>query len=784
MSVTTGSFWPRVRQLFQEVMELEAGARAARIAACDDARVRAEVESLLAAHEETFLESSLWEIVDQKRRDALSGATLGAYRIVRPLGEGGMGSVFLAVRDDAQFDQRVAIKIVRGGAAADSIVRRFLQERQILAALEHPNIARLIDGGTTRDGLPYLVMEYIDGVPLDRYCAEQRPSTRARLELFLHLCEAVQYAHRNLVIHRDLKPANVLITSDGTPKLLDFGIAKLTASASDALLSPTMTRMMTPDYASPEQLRGEPVSTATDVYSLGVLLYEMLTGSRPFFGPARLPDAEPARPSTHTRSLRGDLDNILLKAIAVDPARRYASVEQFGEDIRRYLGGHPVAARRDSFAYVASKFVRRNKLAVSVIAIAFFAVIAAFVATYRQKQIAERRFDEVRGLARDVVFDIHDAIAPLPGSTPARELLVRRALVYLDHLSREASNNTPLAMELARAYLKIGDVQGRPYQPNLGDTAGALQSYAKALAVATAAGAREPRDEDVLALLADTHDRIGIVDQRALHWVSAMREHQAALAIRRRISMTPRRALDLAQTWLAVGDSAYIGHAVMPPEWRNVSPGWAYQSSLLALDAVPPAGPFRGARLEAVAHAHARLGGLLSNGAMADPRDPGACVRHQQAALEAFRQRLALEPSSATARRNLADQSVMMATAQLFVGDDRGALASTESALAELRPLAAADPTNAEAQHDISFALLVNGRAHFNLGEVDAAELAFRDDLAILTRLAADASNREARRDMGSAWGGLASVCEARGDQKCASADLAESLRVLKAVTP
>jgi tetratricopeptide (TPR) repeat protein len=510
----------------------------------------------------------------------------------------------------------------------------------------------------------------------------------------------------------------------------------------------------------------------------------MLTGSRPFFGPARLPDAEPARPSTHTRSLRGDLDNILLKAIAADPARRYASVEQFGEDIRRYLGGHPVAARRDSFAYVASKFVRRNKLAVSVIAIAFFAVIAAFVVTYRQKQIAERRFDEVRGLARDVVFDIHDAIAPLPGSTPARELLVRRALVYLDHLSREASNNTPLAMELARAYLKIGDVQGRPYQPNLGDTSGALESYDKALTVAMAASTREPRDEDVLALVADTHDRIGIVDQRALHWVPAMREHQAALAIRRRISMTPRRALDLAETWLAVGDSAYIGHPAMPPQWRDVSPVWAYQSSLQALDAVPANGPFRGARLEAIAHAHARLGGLLSNGAMADPKDPGACVRHQQAALDAFRERLALEPASATARRNLADQHVMMATAQVYVGDQRGALASTESALAELRPLAAADPTNAEAQHDIAFALLMNGRAHFSLGEIDAAERSFLDDLAILKKLAADASNREARRDMASALGGLWSVCDARGDTGHALAYRAEAAEILKTTAP
>jgi len=467
-------------------------------------------------------------------------------------------------------------------------------------------------------------------------------------------------------------------------------------------------------------------------------------------------------------------------AIAADPARRYASVEQFGEDVRRYLGGHPVAARRESFSYVASKFVRRNKLAVGVAAIAFVAVLMAFYVTYRQKQIAERRFDEVRGLARAVVFDIHDAIATLPGSTRARELLVRRALVYLDHLATESSGNTPLAMELARAYLKIGDVQGRPYQPNLGDTAGARKSYAKALAVATVASEREPNDEEVRALLADTHDRIGIVEQRALHWVPAMQAHQASLALRKRLSMTPRRALDLAQTWLAIGDSGYIGHSVMPARWRSISPRQAYQASLTALDAVPPAGPLRGERLEAVAHAHARLGGLLSNGAFADPNDVQACIRHHQAALDAFRERLALDPANATARRNYADQHAMMATAQLFVGDQQGALQSTETALNELRPLAASDPTNAEAQHDIAFALLVKGRALFNLQQIEPAERAFREDLDTLLKIANDTSNQEVRRDMAVAYDSLAATRDLLGDSKAAAAYHAEAARLRK----
>jgi tetratricopeptide (TPR) repeat protein len=465
-------------------------------------------------------------------------------------------------------------------------------------------------------------------------------------------------------------------------------------------------------------------------------------------------------------------------AIAHDPARRYPSVEQFAEDVRRYLSGHPVAARRESFAYVASKFVKRNKLAVAVATVAMVAVIAAFVITLRQKQIAERRFDEVRGLARAVVFDIHDAIAPLPGSTPARELLVRRALVYLDNLARESSDNTPLAMELARAYLKVGDVQGRPYQSNLGDTAGARASYAKALAIASEAMDREGVQDELLSLLADAHDRLGLVDQRALHWREAMAEHQASLAMRRRIAqMTPRRALDLAQTWAAVGDATYIGGKSLPPQWR-FSPAEPYEASLRALQAVPVNGALRGERLDALARANARLGGLFSNAAFVDPHDRGRCIRYHEAALQALRERAALEPSSATARRNLADQEVMTATAQLFIGDPAGALSHTAGALEVLRPLAAADPTNVEARHDIAFALHTQGRAQLSLRNAAGAKEAYEGALEILTKLAEDTSNIEARRDLAGVYSGLGEACELGGDGVAAARYQAEAKRV------
>src|SRR6185436_9889248 len=402
-----------------------------------------------------------------------------------------------------------------------------------------------------------------------------------RLRVFLQLCDAVQYAHRNLVIHRDIKPANVLVTAERVPKLLDFGIARLVSP--DTRADATVTRLMTPEYASPEQLLGEPVTTATDVYSLGILLYELLTGTKPFTA-TRAPRDEAPKPSAGSRALRGDLDNIVATAMEVDPRRRYGSVEQLADDVRRHLSGHPIAARPATLRYRASKFVRRNKLGVAAAAAIVAVTAVAFAATLHQKRIAEHRFDQVRSLARSVVFELHDAIAPLPGSTPARELLVRRALVYLDNLAADARKNTPLQMELAGAYLKIGDVQGLPYRANLGDTEGALTSYRKALAISQDVRDDEPENRDALALLADAHDRIGFVEQRALRWANALRAHETSRELRE--SIAPRSARDdlaLAKTWVAIGDDRYIGEPFMPASMIRGTPKEAYEAALRIL---------------------------------------------------------------------------------------------------------------------------------------------------------------------------------------------------------
>ncbi|HET7434130.1 MAG TPA: serine/threonine-protein kinase [Thermoanaerobaculia bacterium] len=764
------AFWERVREVFHEAVALDSTARRELLADAD-ARVREEVASLLASHDEAgdFLDTP---ILAHARLDHLTGSLVGPYRIVRLLGEGGMGAVYLGVREGAEFEQRVAVKVIRGGG--ESILRRFRQERQILAALEHPNIARMLDGGTTANGAPFLAMEYIEGTPIDEYAATHHLSVHERLRLFLTLCDAVQHAHRNLVIHRDIKPANVLITRDGVPKLLDFGIAKL---ISEVTVDATVTRMMTPDYASPEQLHGLPVSTATDVYSLGVLLYGLLANGKPFDGERR-GDSEPVRPSLRNRALRGDLDNILMMALQSEPARRYGSVEQFAADIRRHLAGHPVTARPDTLLYRASKFTRRNKVVVAAAIVVAIVTAIAFMATLRQKRIAEHRFEQVRALARSFVFEIHDAIAPLPGSTRARELLVRRALVYLDGLAAEAQDSAELQRELARAYLRIGDVQGLPYQANLGDTAGALTSYRKALAIAERLLDDESSDEALL-LAAEAHDRLGLVEQRALRWANAMEQHQTALALRGRVSAQgPNERVQLARTWVAIGDCRYVGGQRVAARFRGDGAA-AYEEALRVLEHVPHRGAHLAELLNQIARANQRLGGYYSNPGRIAKFGP-RCVAYHTAALHALEQRAALDASNAIAQRNVADQQVMTATAYVRLKDGANAVALAHSAIETLNALAAADPTNVEAQHDLAFAFETAGDGYAIDGKWDDAERAFQRCIDIRRKLVAgDASNREDLRGLAMEYERLAHVYEARGQGARAEKLRAESERML-----
>lgn len=436
--------YSRLKKLFHAVQEKAPEDRAAFLAEnCNgDAEMQNAVSELLAsaAKAENFIEHAAYEVLSETLvaddpNISVAGKRIGAYKIVREINHGGMGTVYLAERDDNTFQKEVAIKIVRGGFYSPELRRRFYEERKILARLDHPNITKLLDGGTTDDGLPYYVMDYVEGLPLNQYSAQNNPSIDERLRLFGEVCAAVQYAHRNLVIHRDLKPSNILVTADGTPQLLDFGIAKVFQDDENAEATRTNLRVMTPEYASPEQISGSVITTASDVYSLGIILYELLTGSRPFHFTTNgleeiinvITRREPPRPSQaiadrglptgdsesnvtrdardqqlrtngrriplseiHPQSLRGDLDNIVLKALRKEPERRYATVEQFAEDIRRHLAGLPVIARADTFLYRSSKFIKRNRLGVAVAVGVLLLLITGAVAIVRQTKIAER----------------------------------------------------------------------------------------------------------------------------------------------------------------------------------------------------------------------------------------------------------------------------------------------------------------------------------------------------------------------------------------------------------
>jgi non-specific serine/threonine protein kinase/serine/threonine-protein kinase len=580
--------WDQVRDVVDAVLDLPPDARASYLdQACAEPVVRRYVESLIQSYEQagSFLNETVpaWhsQVLTATEAGAWKGRRLGAYQVIEQVGEGGMGEVYRAVRADDQYQKQVAIKLVRGGFDSRFTLARLRSERQILANLDHPNITRLLDGGATEEGQPYLVMEYVEGVPLNEYCDGRALTVTERLELFRTVCDAVQYAHQNLVIHRDLKPGNILVTAEGAPKLLDFGIAKILDNSADPAAARTLTivRLLTPEYASPEQLRGETITTASDVYSLGVVLYELLTGHRPYGSAGRRPDeiaravteTEPEKPSTAIsrseetidstgelrnltpqtvsrtregsveklrRRLSGDLDNIVLMALRKEPQRRYASVEQFSEDLRRHLAGLPVYARTDTFAYRSGKFIRRHTTGVMAAALVTVSLIGGLAVALREAHIArleraraERRFNDLRKLANTFMFDFNDAIQNLSGATHAREMLVKTALQYLDSLAQESRGDASLRDELGSAYVKVGDIQGVLGGQSTGNVSGALESYRKALAIRKSLAEAEPANSLAQRRLAYTYGRIGGMLGQQNDFAGALENDQHAVEI-------------------------------------------------------------------------------------------------------------------------------------------------------------------------------------------------------------------------------------------------------------
>ena len=517
---------PLIEAIFNEVLALPSGERQAliEIRCGEDARLKSEIYSLLrACAEEEALAAVRLREARTDARTGLDRKRVGAYEIDRLIGRGGMGAVYVAHRADGTFDKQVAIKLIDLPLATDLFRERFRMERQILAGLNHPLIARLLDGGVTCDQEPFLVMEYVDGVPIHRFCEDHRLSVAERLLLFKSVCEAVQFAHQNLVVHRDLKPDNILVMKDGTPRLLDFGTAKLLSPSADGMGS-EFTRQgfqsFTPQYASPEQVLGNPITTASDTYSLGVLLYLLLTGVLPYelkeFTTAEMmrviceqPPRRPTLPGSGDQRIDADLEAILLKSLRKDPGERYLTAVQFALDVQAYLDGRTVSARRGTMRYRAGKFVRRHRIALFGAALVTASLTAGVAGVVWQAKVAEaerrRAVDtsaEMRQLSNSLLYELDEAIKELPGSSGVQKLLVTRVLDHLDRTSKSAAGDRLVQLDLANAYTRLGNIQGNPYDQNLGDTAGALVSLDKALVIAQSLAASAARDNEALRALA------------------------------------------------------------------------------------------------------------------------------------------------------------------------------------------------------------------------------------------------------------------------------------------
>ncbi len=518
-----------LQRLFLDVVDLESGQRSQYFEKHGIAsELRTQVESLLRfdLDSERQIEGVIADTVEHFL-DSAPERFCGPYELVRLLGRGGMGSVYLAQRKDGEVDLQVAIKLIGGGRASTPLFReRFLQERQILASLNHPGITRLLDAGHTKGGQPYLVMEYVDGTPIDVYC--RGLAFDQKLKLFLSVCDAIAYLHRHLVIHRDLKPSNILIEAGGTPKILDFGLAKILDEAADG--AATKERLLTPDYASPEQVKGTAKTTATDVYSLGAVLYELAAGRSPHTAETDLSieevictvDAIPLR--RVDPSLPPDLDFIVQKALRKEPAERYATVDAFADDLRAVLESRPVKVRASNTWYKARKFARRRWIPLSAVAAVIISLTAGLYVASRERAVAQRRFAQVQQLSLRVLA-LDSDIRALPGSTKAREKLLAVSMEYLDGLRRESGNDPKLKLDAANGYMLAAELQGVPIQPSLGQFKEAEASLQKAIElvddVLRATPNRDANRKDALLLGAEIEQDRTIVLETQHQWPEA-----------------------------------------------------------------------------------------------------------------------------------------------------------------------------------------------------------------------------------------------------------------------
>ncbi|MEO5823134.1 MAG: protein kinase [Vicinamibacteraceae bacterium] len=796
--------WSRVKALFNEALDLPAPERARRLdAACgDDDALRREVESLLAF---AGRDGPLGPTGPEQAASALEvvpdpnfGKRLGAYRILRELGRGGMGAVYLAERVDGEFQQQVAIKIVRHSVADPDLERRFRVERQVLASLEHPHIARLLDGGVNDADEPYFVMEYVPGEPLLDFVTRAGLGVRARLEIFRKICSAVSYAHAKLVVHRDLKPSNILVPADAEPKLIDFGLAKILDAALDgggADLTRTAFRAFTPSYASPEQVHGQPITTASDVYSLGVVLYELLTGSTPFdFGrgtvadmlrtldttAAKRPSSVVARlarqqdgdsapgPPYRAAVLEGDLDNIILTALRREPERRYPSVAALADDVQRYLGGRPVTAHPQTWGYRGAKFVRRHTAAVIATTLAVCAVVGGLGVSLWQGAIAReerdratRRFEDVRRLSNSLLFELSPRVERLPGATSARDLLVRRAVEYLDSLARESADDRSLQLELASAYEKVGDLQGNPTNPNLIEYDAAIGSYLKARQIRQRGiVAGDPAVQRALAenfrVLGNIYSQANEFDQAARDLAEARQRFERLLA---GAPDDPALQLALAQAMHDLGrhqsNSSRYAAALVP-----------FEQSIAVAERLRLRATASADVLRLLGDTRAQYGLALS---WEGRQREGEAQMAQAAAI--YQPLAAAQPHDAPTRNGL--WSVYWLTSSVYEEqDDARAHAFAQKALDVIERIVEQDRDNLRARQQLAKSYSRLGQTAMNTGRAAQAIGHLERAVAILTGIAdSESRNGRLRSDLALALTRLADAHAARGQLRAALAD-------------
>lgn len=733
--------WHQIKDLFSAALEHPTAERPAFLdRTCgDDIELLAQVRSLLDAHDSSlgFIERPAMEragFAQPFEPWDWHGRRLGNYRIVSELGRGGMSHVYKAVRDDDQYYKEVAIKLLRPGLDTQGLLQRLRDERQMLAELSHPNIAQLLDGGVTETGAPYLVMEYVEGQPIDEYCEERGLSIPARLDLMRTLCGAVHYVHQHLMVHGDLKGGNILVTKGGVLKLLDFGIAKLLNSSSDAS-QPLINQVvaLTPAYASPEQIRGEQITTASDVYSLGVLLYKLLAGTLPFETPAEVfggqaaaGDRHPRLPSIAAeqgkivsyrriaRQLRGDLDVIAMKALAKEPEDRYGSAEHLAEDMHRYQRGFPVHAHPPHALYRARKQVMRHKAATVASGLFAVAIVSGIVATAWQAHVAskeraraERHLAEIRKLTNTYLRDVYDAAVNLPGATEVRKLLVENSLKHIAALESESQDSLEFKRELAQAYQRFGDVQGDYLGANLGDTEGAVQSYRRALRLREQVAQQSPTLADVSELL------------RSYVSVSELLAAQSKLD----------EAIELAQDADGIGQKLVAMPGATAPEHRMAAAARMLLGTNLSTVDLPRA-------LEALGSARKTFERLFAE----QPKNPGArrdmalihsrlgfayarawryeqALQHYLPASEYAEQLVAEFPADAAALRGGAFALNNVGEMYNALGQPDQALSPLQLALERVEHLQRIDPANEQASVAVAYVLNQLGDSYLLKGE-------------------------------------------------------------------